>query len=229
MIAEPLTLYQCTGLSDAAAAAVLGPVRRSARDVRVRGVALGSGRAWDHESTGTWGAGLVRDVATQAYAQAGIEAGDADVLEVHDAFTIGEIVTLESMGLAAGGRGAGGDRRGRVSASAARRRSTRPAGCSRAGIRSAPRGSRSARSWSGSCAARRARGRPQTRGSRCWKRWAAGSEGSTATRASSPCWRKLDIYRLRSIMWDRSSNPDSFPWRILWLSFVGSRSATCPT
>ena len=66
----------------------------------VRGVALGSGRAWDHESTGTWGAGLVRDIATQAYAQAGIEPGDADVLEVHDAFTIGEIVTLESMGLA---------------------------------------------------------------------------------------------------------------------------------
>ena len=39
MIAEPLTLYQCTGLSDAAAAAVLGPRRRSGagrRDPRDR-------------------------------------------------------------------------------------------------------------------------------------------------------------------------------------------------
>ena len=72
MIASPLTLYQCTGLADAAAAAVLGPVRRSSRDVHVRGVALGSGRAWDHESPGTWGAELVREVAERAYAEAGI-------------------------------------------------------------------------------------------------------------------------------------------------------------
>ena len=67
------------------------------------GHGLGSGRAWDHESPGTWGAGLVHDVAEQAYAVAGIEPGDADVLEVHDAFTIGEIVTLEAMGLADAG------------------------------------------------------------------------------------------------------------------------------
>src|SRR5262249_4584269 len=66
MIAEPLTLYQCTGLSDAAAAAVLGPVRRSGRDVRVRGVALGSGRAGGREGAGAWGAGVVRGVAFQA-------------------------------------------------------------------------------------------------------------------------------------------------------------------
>ncbi len=33
----------------------------------------------------------------------------------------------------------------------------------------------------------RARARPRTRGSRCSRRWAAASAGSTATRASSPC------------------------------------------
>jgi acetyl-CoA C-acetyltransferase len=100
MIAEPLTLYQCTGLSDAAAAAVLGPRRRSRRDVAIRGSALGSGHVWDQSSRCTWGAGLVREIAEQAYGRAGIEPRDADVLEVHDAFTIGEIVTLEAMGLA---------------------------------------------------------------------------------------------------------------------------------
>ena len=103
MIAEPLTLYQCTGLSDAAAAAVLGPERRNRRDVAIRGSAIGSGHTWDHESPGTWGSVLVRDVAEQAYAAAGIEPGDVDVLEVHDAFTIGEITTLESMRIAAEG------------------------------------------------------------------------------------------------------------------------------
>jgi acetyl-CoA acetyltransferase len=103
MIAEPLTLYQCTGLSDAAAAAVLGPSRRTKRDVAIRGMAIGSGRPWDQDSTGTWGSGLVHDIAEQAYAAAGIEPLDADVMEVHDAFTIGEIVTLEAMGIAAEG------------------------------------------------------------------------------------------------------------------------------
>ncbi|HEY8535359.1 MAG TPA: thiolase family protein [Vicinamibacterales bacterium] len=115
MIAEPLTLYQCTGLSDAAAAAVLGPARRNARDIAIRGTALGSGRAWDHESPGTWGAGLVREVAERAYAEAGIEPADADVLEVHDAFTIGEIVTLESMGLVGAGEAPAAIRSGRFS------------------------------------------------------------------------------------------------------------------
>ena len=39
----------------------------------------------------------------QAYAAAAIEPAEIDVLEVHDAFTIGEIVTLEAMGLADAG------------------------------------------------------------------------------------------------------------------------------
>jgi acetyl-CoA acetyltransferase len=100
MIAEPLTLYQCTGLSDAAAAAILGPSRRGRRDVAIRGAALRSGGAWDHRSAGTWGFELVRETARDAYADAGIGPEDIDVLELHDAFTIGELVTLEAMGLA---------------------------------------------------------------------------------------------------------------------------------
>jgi acetyl-CoA C-acetyltransferase len=45
----------------------------------------------------------VRDTATDAYALAGIDPADADVVELHDAFTIGEIVTLEALGLAEDG------------------------------------------------------------------------------------------------------------------------------
>jgi acetyl-CoA acetyltransferase len=100
MIAEPLTLFQCAGLSDAAAAAVLGPERREARDVEVRGSALRSGAAWDGASEHVWGFDIVRDTAADAYAAAGIGPAEADVLEVHDAFTIGEIVTVEALGLA---------------------------------------------------------------------------------------------------------------------------------
>lgn len=103
MIAEPLTLYQCAGLSDAAAAVVLGHRRRTRRDVHLRASALRSGGPWDHASEHVWGYEVVRDTARDAYAAAGIEATDADVLEVHDAFTIGEIVTVEALGLAEDG------------------------------------------------------------------------------------------------------------------------------
>jgi acetyl-CoA C-acetyltransferase len=44
-------------------------------------------------------------VAAAAYEEAAIGPGDADLFEVHDAFTIGEIVTTEALGLAAEGEG----------------------------------------------------------------------------------------------------------------------------
>ncbi len=100
MIAEPLTLFQCAGLSDAAAAAVLGPERRERRDVAIRGSALRSGAAWDQGSEHVWGFDIVRDTAADAYAAAAIGPDEVDVLEVHDAFTIGELVTVEALGLA---------------------------------------------------------------------------------------------------------------------------------
>jgi acetyl-CoA C-acetyltransferase len=99
MIADPLTLYQCAGLSDAAAAVILGSHSRGSRDVRLRATALRSGGAWDQESEHVWGWDIVRGTAHDAYAIAGIDPSDADVVELHDAFTIGEIVTVEALGL----------------------------------------------------------------------------------------------------------------------------------
>jgi acetyl-CoA C-acetyltransferase len=52
-----------------------------------------------------WGFDLVAETARLAYEQAGVSAADADVIEVHDAFTIGEIVTTEALGLAPLGDG----------------------------------------------------------------------------------------------------------------------------
>jgi acetyl-CoA C-acetyltransferase len=106
MIADPLTLLQCCAISDAAAAAVIGPDRGVARDVPVRATVLRSGKLWDHRTDRVWGYDIVRDTAAAAYELAGIEPNEIDVLEVHDAFTIGEIVTTEALGLAPLGKGA---------------------------------------------------------------------------------------------------------------------------
>lgn len=105
MVADPLTLLQCCPLSDGAAAAVLGPRRRCRRDVPIRGCALRSGRPWGRESERVWGFDVVRETGVRAWDEAGVGPDDADLVEVHDAFTIGEIVSIEALGLAPEGQG----------------------------------------------------------------------------------------------------------------------------
>lgn len=106
MIADPLTRLQCCPVSDGAAAAVLGRATDTSGEVVVRGLALRSGTTWNHRSPHVWGHDLVRDTAADAYAEAGLGTlDDVDVAEVHDAFTIGEVVTTEALGLCAPGDG----------------------------------------------------------------------------------------------------------------------------
>jgi acetyl-CoA C-acetyltransferase len=105
MIAEPLTLLQCCPISDGAGAVVIGRPRGNSRDVRVLGCISTSGELWDHRSQDEWGRPSVARTAELAYRQAGVSADEVDVFEVHDAFTIGEIVTLEALGLCGRGEG----------------------------------------------------------------------------------------------------------------------------
>jgi len=106
MIADPLTLLQCCPTSDGAGAAIVGPDRGHRDDLRIEVSAMVSGRLWDQRSGDVWGYASVARAAEQAFAQAGRTPAEIDVLEVHDAFTIGEIVTLEALGLAPRGKGA---------------------------------------------------------------------------------------------------------------------------
>lgn len=102
MVADPITLFQCCSIADAAAAVVVGPLGGSgepAQEVAIRSSALRSGRLWDHTTDKVWGWEIVADTAARAYEEAGVGVGDVDVLEVHDAFTIGEIITTEALGL----------------------------------------------------------------------------------------------------------------------------------
>jgi acetyl-CoA acetyltransferase len=104
-IADPLTLLQCCPISDAAAAVVVAAPSGGAREVPIRACELSSGGLWDYRTDHAWGFELIGAVARRAYEAAGIDPADVDVFEVHDAFTIGEIVTTEALGLAAEGGG----------------------------------------------------------------------------------------------------------------------------
>jgi acetyl-CoA C-acetyltransferase len=105
MISTPLTRLQCASVSDGAAAAVLGPPRGRNRDVTVRSSTLRSGELWDPRSQHVWGYDIVAATAKAATEQAGVSPCEVDFFEVHDAFTIGEIVATEALGLAEVGQG----------------------------------------------------------------------------------------------------------------------------
>lgn len=106
LIAEPLTFLQCCPTSDGAGAAVIGRPRGRDNEVHVRSSALVSGALWDQRSERAWGFDSVARAAAQAFVAAGVSAQDIDVFEVHDAFTIGEVITLEALGVAPLGKGA---------------------------------------------------------------------------------------------------------------------------
>ncbi|CAG7619425.1 thiolase family protein [Leucobacter soli] len=102
-IADPLTLFQCCPTGDGAAVVIIvsDAVRRrlGVPAIRVRASVLHSGKAT---------AGfrdmlrpeITFDSARDAYEQAGIGAEDIDVVELHDAFTIAEVVYYEALGFA---------------------------------------------------------------------------------------------------------------------------------
>jgi acetyl-CoA C-acetyltransferase len=106
MIAEPLTFLQCCPTSDGAGAVIVGGERGRDGDLRIEASTMVSGALWEHRSDDVWGYASVARAAEAAYAQAGRAPAEIDVMEVHDAFTIGEIVTLEALGVAPRGKGA---------------------------------------------------------------------------------------------------------------------------
>jgi acetyl-CoA acetyltransferase len=105
-VADPLTLLQCCANADGAAAVVLaaeGAVSSQHDPVWLLGSGLASGSPMG-PGTEFGTSRPSRLAAQQAYAAAGVTAGDIDFAEVHDAFTIGEITSVEGLGLASPGK-----------------------------------------------------------------------------------------------------------------------------
>lgn len=101
MIADPLTLLQCCPSQvDGAAAVVLGTRRRGVRRaVKVLSSAVVSGLR-EEARDDILDAEITARAARQAYEQAGVSPGDVNVVELHDAFTIAELLYYEALGLA---------------------------------------------------------------------------------------------------------------------------------
>lgn len=108
LVAEPLTLLQCCPSSvDGAAAIVLTTKRptQHATPVRILGSAVQSG----HQEIGSddiLDAEITARTARLAYEQSGVDPKDVNLVELHDAFTIAELLYYEALQLARPGEGA---------------------------------------------------------------------------------------------------------------------------
>lgn len=104
MIADPLTLLDCSPISDGAAAILLssnytkGDVKIMGSGVRTDSLDL-SGRADLTEISAT------KLATKEALKESGIEISEINVAEVHDCFTIAEIIAMEDLGFCKKGEG----------------------------------------------------------------------------------------------------------------------------
>ena len=108
-VAEPLTIYDCSLVSDGAAAVLImaDEVAGSykGRKATVRGIAQTSDQvALDQKDDITTLRAVVL-AGDKARKMAGVRTSDIQLCELHDCFTIAEIVALEDLGFAAKGQG----------------------------------------------------------------------------------------------------------------------------
>ncbi len=115
MVAEPLGLFDCCGVSDGAACAIVTTpeIARSlgkADVITVKALQLCSSNGWELQQAGAWNGSYfhtTRIAAARAYEEAGITdpRRQISLTEVHDCFSITELVTMEDLFLSNEGEG----------------------------------------------------------------------------------------------------------------------------
>lgn len=108
-VAEPLGMFDCAPVSDGAAAVVLCPLDKARKYTDTPVKVLGSGQASDtlalaHRKSITR-FDATTFAAQRSFRQAGVTAEDVQLAEVHDNFTISEILAIEDLGFFPKGTG----------------------------------------------------------------------------------------------------------------------------
>ncbi|MFO7991606.1 MAG: thiolase domain-containing protein [Thermoplasmata archaeon] len=116
IVSDPLGMFDCAPLSDGAAAVVLCPVELvesyRGEPVKILGVGTGADHmaVHDRDEIGTMKA--TKTASQKAYRMAGIGPDDIDFAEVHDNYSISEIIAVEDLGFFDKGDGGPATERG---------------------------------------------------------------------------------------------------------------------
>ena len=115
IIADPLRLTDCAPITDGAAAVLLQSENRGSKPaVRIRGVGHSTDRQMFYQRREEYAIEAVKDAGQKAFKSASRTPSDIDVAELHDAFTVLEIVESEDLGFFPKGEGARALEQGRT-------------------------------------------------------------------------------------------------------------------
>lgn len=102
LVSSPLRVFDCAPSSDGAAAVVLCPLDQAKKYAEVPVEIIGSGQASDtlslHDRKDICTMEATKMAAKRAFDMAGITEKDVDMAEVHDNFTISELLAIEDLG-----------------------------------------------------------------------------------------------------------------------------------
>ncbi|MDD1652206.1 MAG: thiolase domain-containing protein [Methanomicrobiales archaeon] len=102
LVADPLRLFDCSPITDGAAAVIVAPLERAPeftdRFVKVRASAQASDTISLHDRADISRLDATVAAGRRALQAAGLSHRDIDLVEVHDCFTIAEICAIEDLG-----------------------------------------------------------------------------------------------------------------------------------
>jgi len=109
VVASPLTLQQCCGIADGAGAVVVcseDMIRKLGieKPIKIAGTVVRSG-PYHNRPRDITGDDITEACSRQLYEETGIGPDDVDIVELHDAFTIAELLYYECFGLCGKGEG----------------------------------------------------------------------------------------------------------------------------
>ncbi len=105
VVCSPLRLFDCSPISDGAAAVIVSRDKRSSRDTNVIGASMATDSISLAQRKVLTSFTATKLAAAKAYKQAKLESPDIDFLEVHDCFTIAELIAMEDLGFCRPGEG----------------------------------------------------------------------------------------------------------------------------
>ena len=121
LVSSPLRVFDCAPSSDGAAAVVLCPLDAAMKYTDTPIEIIGSGQASDtlalHHRKDICTMEATRVAAARAFKMAGLTQKDIQVAEVHDNFTISEILAIEDLGFFPKGQGGRATEEGKTSLS----------------------------------------------------------------------------------------------------------------
>jgi len=99
VVCSPLRLFDCSPVSDGATAVIISRNKKTDKDIKIVASSMATDTISLCQRKNLTSFKAAKIAAKEAYKEAGIKPSDIDIAEVHDCFTISEMIAMEDIGL----------------------------------------------------------------------------------------------------------------------------------